>query len=559
MNYLTEKTKSSEASKSGFLSSNPMNLRELESKLKSGVYFDGYPFVDYENKQANWDNFSKGILSSSTNKIWEYVNYRKNELDQQDLMKRKKEQDKKENKKNNQYKEKLLGFQEKSRILNTRPSFLHVDVNPDVVHKMHQNTSKLEFFNILLRKIGPQILIKRRGSYHQIRNPMHWNKGQDCTFIESSSFMSDSSLKSSKISSSFESSEDGDFVDDEDINKVLMKNFKLVRRNSCCCSFCGKEKITPLRKLKETLVLKQQWHNEAKKQAKESVYMSIKNIEELQNLSVNNPRSRPGSRYHSRNRSKFTHRNHSRKGDKSGYRYSSGYRKNKNFLTDNKLGVKFSTGMSKYSKSNAGDTDRMSVKISKSQMGNFKKSNFTSPENNIKKKRFAAFKRQDTISTGLKLYKKFSFSKLEREKQEKKLTTPKIVKDKSPCFGKMRLTYSRPNTDQLGKYMKQYNNLKPRTRNLGIMSPISQSYKKSVIALSSKLLKSAKRKKKSNSKLCSKKGSIALDPYSPRNIARIPLKTVRTSTARLLHHQRLKKFSKNVKLLSSHLKLVDAK
>mmetsp|Transcript_25225 Transcript_25225/g.24991 ORF Transcript_25225/g.24991 Transcript_25225/m.24991 type:complete len:232 (-) Transcript_25225:339-1034(-) len=231
--------------------------------------------------------------------------------------------------------------------------------------------------------------------------------------------MSDSSLKSSKISSSSESSEDGDFVDDEDINKVLMKNFKLVRRNSCCCSFCGKEKITPLRKLKETLVLKQQWHNEAKKQAKESVYMSIKNIEELQNLSVNNPRSRPGSRYHSRNRSKFTHRNHSRKGDKSGYRYSSGYRKNNNFPTDNKLGVKFSTGMSKYSKSNAGDTDRMSVKISKSQMGNFKKSNFTSPENNIKKKRFAAFKRQDTISTGLKLYKQFTFSKLEREKQEK--------------------------------------------------------------------------------------------------------------------------------------------
>ena len=51
-------------------------LKELESRLKSGVYYDGQPFVDFENKQANWVNFSKGILSPSTTKIWEYVNFR---------------------------------------------------------------------------------------------------------------------------------------------------------------------------------------------------------------------------------------------------------------------------------------------------------------------------------------------------------------------------------------------------------------------------------------------------------------------------------------------------
>lgn len=51
-------------------------MKELEYRLKSGIYYDGQPFVDFENKQANWVNFSKGILSQNTTKISEYVNYR---------------------------------------------------------------------------------------------------------------------------------------------------------------------------------------------------------------------------------------------------------------------------------------------------------------------------------------------------------------------------------------------------------------------------------------------------------------------------------------------------
>jgi len=58
------------------LGANHKIRKELESQLKRGVYFDGQPLIDFENKQPNWGNFSKGILSPSSTKIWEYINYR---------------------------------------------------------------------------------------------------------------------------------------------------------------------------------------------------------------------------------------------------------------------------------------------------------------------------------------------------------------------------------------------------------------------------------------------------------------------------------------------------
>lgn len=73
--------------------------------------------------------------------------------------------------------------------------------------------------------------MKRKGSHELIRNPMTWENNHDGTFLDSSSFVSNSSMKSSQISSSSDSDK-GEFVDDEDIDKVLMRNFKFVRRNS---------------------------------------------------------------------------------------------------------------------------------------------------------------------------------------------------------------------------------------------------------------------------------------------------------------------------------------
>lgn len=111
---------------------------------------------------------------------------------------------------------------------------------------------------------------------------MEWDSKNDQNFAESSSFCTNSSKASSKISSS---SDEGEYIDEEDIDKILMKNFKFVRRNSCCCSFCGKEKITPLRKLKESIVLKEQWLKSAKNEAKQSALNQIQNTSELNGLS----------------------------------------------------------------------------------------------------------------------------------------------------------------------------------------------------------------------------------------------------------------------------------
>lgn len=63
--------------------------RELEGMLESGIYFDGQPFVDFEDRQANWEFFSKGILSPNNTKMKEYISYIEHKRDEE----RKREQD----------------------------------------------------------------------------------------------------------------------------------------------------------------------------------------------------------------------------------------------------------------------------------------------------------------------------------------------------------------------------------------------------------------------------------------------------------------------------------
>jgi hypothetical protein len=40
-------------------------LKELDTMVESGIYFEGWPFVDFSNKKPNWEQISKGILSPS--------------------------------------------------------------------------------------------------------------------------------------------------------------------------------------------------------------------------------------------------------------------------------------------------------------------------------------------------------------------------------------------------------------------------------------------------------------------------------------------------------------
>lgn len=51
--------------------------------LDSGIYFDGQPFVDFEDRQANWEFFSKGILSPNNTKMKEYISYIEQKRDEE--------------------------------------------------------------------------------------------------------------------------------------------------------------------------------------------------------------------------------------------------------------------------------------------------------------------------------------------------------------------------------------------------------------------------------------------------------------------------------------------
>lgn len=57
----------------------------------------------------------------------------------------------------------------------------------------------------------------------------------------------------------------------------------------------------------------------------------------------------------------------------------------------------------------------------------------------------------------------------------------------------MEIKYHNPTVKEMGLNLNRYKNLKPRIRNFETISPETKSYKKLVIALSSKILKLKKK------------------------------------------------------------------
>lgn len=93
---------------------------------------------------------------------------------------------------------------------------------------------------------------KRKGSFEIIRNHFDWNLTKKEDFCDSSSYWSQFSESQSET------------IDEEEVDIMLMKKFKLVRRNSWWCTFWGQEKITQTRRIKEIMVLKQAYLNNDK-------------------------------------------------------------------------------------------------------------------------------------------------------------------------------------------------------------------------------------------------------------------------------------------------------
>jgi hypothetical protein len=86
-----------------------------------------------------------------------------------------------------------------------------------------------------------------------------WNGAKENSFANSSSFISASSNAKNQ------SSEDiGDEIDEEELERKMAKGFKLVRRSSWCCSFWGKEKEPPMRKIRDIIILRQQYLDKVK-------------------------------------------------------------------------------------------------------------------------------------------------------------------------------------------------------------------------------------------------------------------------------------------------------
>lgn len=68
------------------------NIRkDLEGMLESGIYFEGLPFVEFSQKQMNWESFCNGILSPSNTKLKEYIQFLRNKKQEHDMNAREKE------------------------------------------------------------------------------------------------------------------------------------------------------------------------------------------------------------------------------------------------------------------------------------------------------------------------------------------------------------------------------------------------------------------------------------------------------------------------------------
>ena len=51
------------------------NKHQLETALSRSPYFEGLPFIEYENKEVNWIEVCKGILSPFNNKWREFIKH----------------------------------------------------------------------------------------------------------------------------------------------------------------------------------------------------------------------------------------------------------------------------------------------------------------------------------------------------------------------------------------------------------------------------------------------------------------------------------------------------